>query len=78
MSQKKVVHYVGKPVVQENGHALVCPVDHPDSESVSNMNVARTSRVVHYDEKSGRLETQNTIYIPAEEIQLGSGDVPWY
>ena len=74
MSIKPVVHYVGKPMfwgAKEHG-AILTPVDHPDSENVTNLKPVRTSPVVNYDEKSGTIETRNTMYVPYH-----SDDKPW-
>ena len=43
--------------------AFLHPVDHY-SPDVSNTQLVRTSQVRAYDKETGRLETQNTIYIP--------------
>lgn len=43
------------------------PVNHPnhlDGHNVTNCNTVRTSRVLSHDEATGRIETQNTIYMP--------------
>lgn len=63
---KKVVHYKGgTQVIGNGGHfAMLHPVDHPDSERVSNTKLVMTSKVVRYDKRSGTIETENTIYIP--------------
>lgn len=72
MIEKKVVHYVGTPHVPGIGlGALVTPIDHPDTENVSNERVARTSPVRSWDKESGRLETANTIYIPYHKDDEG-------
>lgn len=47
-----------------NKSAILFPINHPDTENVSNQNPVWTSWVRAYDEASGRLETLNTIYIP--------------
>ena len=63
---KPVVHYrelCFPPVIGES--AALYPVDHP-SPYVSNTRVATTSAVVSYDEATGELETENTIYMPTE------------
>jgi hypothetical protein len=67
-TQKKVVHYVGKPMFYgELKHgAWLYPMDHPDNENVTNMKQARTSSVLSYDPITGRLETLNTVYVPLE------------
>lgn len=64
---KKVVHYMGTPVIfniGRNQHAYLEPVDHPDTVNVSNKSVARTSAIVSMNSATGRIETQNTIYMP--------------
>lgn len=67
---KKTVHYDKKMGVQmvqylDGQSALLYPIDHPDTR-VSNTTSAITSKVVSYDEATGVLETQNTIYVPGE------------
>ena len=47
-----------------NKSAILFPINHPDSENVSNTSPVWTSLVVGHDASSGRLETENTIYIP--------------
>lgn len=65
---KKCVHYVGSPSAIFIGHpCFLFPVDHPDSERVTNLNMVRTSNVVSYDVSTGRIETENTIYIPEHD-----------
>lgn len=60
MSDKKIVHYVGEPLYVEIGEVtFLKPVDHPNT---SNTYPVKTSRVVAYDEETGVLETENTIY----------------
>jgi len=46
-----------------NNSAYLLPIDHP-SERVSNTCAVQTSNVISFDEATGRLETQNTVYIP--------------
>lgn len=65
---KQVVHYIGTPKLVD-GFAFLTPIDHP-SELVSNTVPVRTSSVVHFDPDSGTLETQNTIYRPAQDVQV--------
>jgi hypothetical protein len=66
-STKKIVHYDrNKEIFIQVGYsAFVTPIDHPDSEHVSNHRTAQTSRVVSYDEATGEFETTNTLYKPA-------------
>ena len=66
--KKKTVRYSGeKPVGVVVGQSTyLTPVDHPDTLNVSNNKLVRTSRVVAFDEATGRVETLNTIYIPLE------------
>lgn len=62
---KKVVHYIGTPVIRGIGFsAIVTPVDHPDTENVSNNRPVTTSKVVNYGQPSGFIETANTMYLP--------------
>lgn len=62
---KKIVKYDATKGVQfVDNSAIVHPIDHPDTQYVSNTVAARTSQVVkrNYD---GSFETLNTLYIPA-------------
>ena len=61
---KQIVHYLNPPEVyiSVGCSALVCPVDHPDKDNVSNIGYVRTSEVLTYDPKSGDFETKNTLY----------------
>ncbi len=65
---KQVVHY--RPTENDFikvGHgAFVMPIDHPDSERVSNLRYVITSRVVAYDRDSDEFETLNTLYKPVK------------
>lgn len=47
--------------------ALLRPYNHPDTENVSNTRMVQTSVVVAYDDLEGRIETMNTVYLPAQE-----------
>ena len=65
--EKKVVHYDRLAGVQQIGERVILiPVDHPDTVNVTNGRYATTSKVESWDITSGRIETRNTIYIPAE------------
>lgn len=65
---KKVVHYRNdpdhKPTVIVGHSTILVPVDHPDEANVSNERPARTTAVIAYDERTGRIETMRTIYLP--------------
>jgi len=65
MSEKQVVSYrpTMADVIQVGNSAWINPIDHP-SEYVSNKSLARTSKVISFDEKTGVFETQNTVYVP--------------
>lgn len=79
---------MSKPVVAytEAGlHGTACwlmPVDHPnhlEGHSVSNTRVVRTSPVVASDLATGRIETQNTVYMPYnEDAQLNGEKIALY
>ena len=64
---KKIVHYnAQEPVEVYVGFAaFVTPIDHPDSEHVSNTRPVQTSKVLSYDKSTGEFETVNTLYKPA-------------
>jgi hypothetical protein len=68
LGEKPVVRYKGEVLMNKPGFpAFVTPIDHPNPEGlVSNTKQVLTSPVVSYDEKTGRLETLNTIYIKVE------------
>lgn len=63
---KRVVQFSRKAgVIMLGNHAMLKPIDHPDSENVSNTKHAITSEVLDKEVYCGRiiaLETQNTIY----------------
>lgn len=60
--EKKVVHYSAMLIEPKVGYpAIVLPVDHPDTDNVSNLEFATTSRVVRVG-NNGEFETLNTIY----------------
>lgn len=65
---KKVVRYRNdagnKPVVIVGHSTILVPVDHPDEANVFNGRPARTKAVIAYDERTGRIETMRTIYLP--------------
>jgi len=68
MTEKKIVHYDrNKPVLQgpANG-VLIWPVDHPDTDYVSNASYVLTSPVMDIDLDSGIIETERTIYKPQQ------------
>ena len=49
--------------VRPGSPTYLFPVDHY-SALVSNENIARTSKVLNYDEETGEIETLNNIYVP--------------
>jgi hypothetical protein len=63
---KPIVRYVyAKPFLDR---AIVLPLNHPnhiDGHGVTNGREAITSRVLSWD-KSGRIETQHTLYFPLD------------
>lgn len=69
MSNKRSVQYdVEQDVVIELGRrAFVFPIDHTDSENVSNTTHVLTSPVVKYDKQTGVFETENSIYHPVKK-----------
>lgn len=68
MSDKKIVQYTrasfyGDPVGK---NIRVYTIDHPDiNEFIQSRLGLNTSTVVSYDETTGHIETQNTLYVPA-------------
>lgn len=71
MTTKPTVHYT-----EAGLYAQTCwlkPIDHPnhlDGHDVSNGMPVRTSAVLSCDHTTGRIETKNTIYMPAPGAQL--------
>lgn len=67
---KKIVHYreLEHCVVGQN--ALVFPIDHPDSERISNKKLVMTSVVQSVNPETGEFETLNTIYKKASPSLL--------
>lgn len=63
---KQVVHYVAGTATKIGNNAHLIPIDHPDTENVSNQHYVRTSQVVGWDQETGVIETLNTIYRPME------------
>lgn len=66
-STKKIVHYNRneETFIKVGLSAFITPIDHPDTDNVTNTMVARTSRVITYDASTGEFETVNTLYKPA-------------
>ena len=68
---KQIVRYravaMNWPPIVGSGYGLY-PIDHP-SPRVSNSAICYTSNIVAIDYDTGRIETQNTVYVP------GNGDV---
>lgn len=74
---KKIVHYYHASPRTIGKRAAVYPVDHPDTENVSNEQLAWTSSVVADNPETGVFETLNTIYKP-QEMQLDTENVVFY
>jgi len=66
---KKIVKYDSKRGVLQypSGGVILWPIDHPDTEYVSNASFVLTTRVLTMDQDSGKIETEHTIYIPDKE-----------
>lgn len=62
---KKVVQYdSSKGVMQHpSGGVLLWPIDHPDTERVSNASFVLTSKLMRQDLNTGEFETENTRYV---------------
>lgn len=67
---KKIVRYVGTPSPRGRCVCLT-PIDHPDSENVSNTRPVLTSPLVLWDKTTGVIETLNTVYVPDEPFAKG-------
>lgn len=67
MSEKKSVTYdKSKGVLQHpQGGVILWPIDHPDTQNVSNASWSLTSKVQKFHE-GDVIETENTIYRPNE------------
>lgn len=67
---KKVVKYdLSKGVMNHpSGGVLLWPIDHPDSDRVSNASYVLTTKVIMSNVVTKAFETQNTIYLPNEEV----------
>ena len=65
---KSIVHYYKNLMHDINlgGKAFIHPVDHPDTERVSNTTWVFTSKVISHDPDTGEFETLNTKYVPKE------------
>lgn len=66
--KKPTVHYYKQLSnnIKLGSRALIHPIDHPDSEHVSNQTWVLTSKVIWHDSESGNFETLNTMYVPKE------------
>jgi hypothetical protein len=75
--EKKVVQYAVTPhtSIQVGMGALVSPVDHPDTENVTNGLHAFTSEVLSYDTETGEFETLNTKYVPQKSVTTAEESV---
>jgi hypothetical protein len=66
LSEKPTVRYKELIAFYGAGHSCILfPIDHYNSELVSNTKPIVTSAVVNYDPATGRLETRNTVYVRA-------------
>lgn len=66
---KPIVHYSWLRGAHVGYPAHLTPIDHPnhiEGHDVSNTRMVSTSKVIAYDEITGRIETQNTIYMPEQ------------
>jgi hypothetical protein len=67
-SSKQKVHYdPSKGVTKIGESARLFPIDHPDTERVTNSMHVITSRVIHWDHSTGVIETMNSIYTPLKK-----------
>lgn len=72
--KKPVVQYRVTPfqhIVVGDG-AVVVPVDHPDTERVTNGLAALTSEVLAYDPETGEFETKNTKYVVEKQQEVAT------
>lgn len=60
--QKPTVHYTGTPMPFRN-QMILRVLDHPSFPTNTEVT---TSTVLSWDDKTGKIETKNTVYIPAE------------
>jgi hypothetical protein len=64
---KPTVYYIPPAQAAWGGRAWLVPVNHTnpiDGQCARNWHGAYTSPVVSWDEKTGRIETRNTVYLP--------------
>lgn len=63
---KRVVQYDSSKGVMQHpcGGVLLWPIDHPDTERVSNASFVLTSNLVRQNLNTGEFETENTRYLP--------------
>jgi hypothetical protein len=69
--EKQVVQYRVTPFqrIVEGDSAFILPLDHPDTENVSNGTFASTSTVLSYNPETGDFETKNTRYVQEKVAQ---------
>ena len=72
MFNKPIVHYKGTAIfigIENSGgfQAIVQPIDHPDTENVSNETTVLTSPIVS-SVSNGEFETLYTKYIPINHL----------
>lgn len=76
MNPKPVVRYIvdgpNRPLLIQVGlPAAITPMAHPSPLVTGDgQTFVQTSRVIRYDPATGAIETQNTLYIPAEAVPL--------
>lgn len=68
---KPTVFYIGKAVPVFGGqHAYLTPINHRNhapGQDVTNWRPVTTSRVVHWNHQTGRIETVHTVYVPCAD-----------
>jgi len=65
----KIVHYKPDPdqIIRVGRGTIVYPIDHPDTDNVSNTKPVITSRVLSVNLLTGEFTTENSRYIPLTE-----------
>ena len=59
MTTKPTVEYAGYPFVSQFGSVHLMTTEHTEADPFTTINA---DTIVNYDEKSGQLETKDTIY----------------
>lgn len=67
---KPTVFYIGKAEPAWPDRAWLIPINHRNhvpGQGAVNYHGCTTSRVLHWNHETGRIETQNTVYVPCAD-----------